>query len=213
MIYFPKSRAMFLHIPKCGGNWVEGVIQAAGIKHVHVDDRHAHLTNIVTAIEQGYPLVDGIQRTVEKVFTFVRHPVTWYQSYWRYHTGAQISYIAADHLTSHSTTDSFNTRPLAKCGNPNFEQFGENCLQQLPGYVTNLFYKYTKDIWFVGKQENLRHDLCYALDCLGEEYDRNVIMAHPAKNIGVGPKPAWSEDLQQRIMAAESVAMERYGYE
>src|SRR5439155_11120636 len=62
-------QATFLHIPKCGGTWVVRAMAAAGLPMQVIP---AGCQHAIAATEGRF------------VFTFVRHPLTWYASFWKY---------------------------------------------------------------------------------------------------------------------------------
>src|SRR5687768_757984 len=64
------SQSCFLHVPKTGGNWVATVLKelfptAQRIGKIHATRKQADRADLFT-------------------FAFVRHPLTWYQSYFSY---------------------------------------------------------------------------------------------------------------------------------
>ena len=66
-----KNGNIFLHIPKTGGNWVINILEERNIIFDVFKTKHLQLKHI------------GLKRR-KFVFAFVRHPVTWYESWYRY---------------------------------------------------------------------------------------------------------------------------------
>ena len=194
MLYLPNSKTMVLHIPKCGGVWVASAIQATTIKWYPYRLQHDDLSCA------DHP-------DAENIVVFVRHPVEWYRSYWRYRMQQDLigAWLLFD--CGHPT------ERLDACGSSNFETFVENCLAKFPGYVTTMFGMFTNN-WDVniGQQEYLRADLCTQLSRVDEKFDEEIIMNHPRQNTSKGPEVKWPDKLWQRVADAEQVALERYGY-
>ncbi|KKW39109.1 MAG: hypothetical protein UY85_C0014G0012 [Candidatus Peribacteria bacterium GW2011_GWB1_54_5] len=136
--------SVFYHIPKTGGSWVRGAIQKAGIP-----------TNEVGVLGPvDMPLIDSrglfLHATPQAVplqmfaFTFVRNPLSWYQSHWAY-------------CTKNKRWNEHN--PFERqCASDNFHQFLRNALTYFPGGVSNMYRgylgeEYTLPGGFVGRQE------------------------------------------------------------
>lgn len=194
MIFLPHSATMILHIPKCGGTWVERALTAGGVNFVLLN-KHAHKP--------------PMQQT-RYVATFVRHPIEWYRSYWRFHTGVQTRHAPLPTGTLKPTT--FNPYDLQACGDPDFTRFGENCLQRLPAYVTHLFDLYTRAADWVGKRERLSDDLVALLTEREEPFDRSASLVTPPANVNLGPDVRWPVELETRVALCEADAFARYDY-
>jgi hypothetical protein len=75
-VHLLDLNALFLHIPKTGGSWVEKTLGEAGLRIEQpatiegVTYRHC----LVSMFKDRYPFV----------FTFVRHPLRWYESWWKF---------------------------------------------------------------------------------------------------------------------------------
>src|SRR5271155_1758232 len=97
-----KNGAVFLHIPKTGGSWIWEVLNAYGLilgplGHEHADwdrsfwnDRFQRDGKVFRHILRRYV---GSSRAPLQYkedafrFCFVREPLTWYESYWRFMQG------------------------------------------------------------------------------------------------------------------------------
>lgn len=73
-------KACFLHIPKTGGSWVHEALQVAGFKVVAIRSPESHVRHATWNHLRDTRLRFSIERT----FTFVRHPVDWWKSVWRF---------------------------------------------------------------------------------------------------------------------------------
>jgi len=74
------SNALFLHIPKTGGSWVEQALREIGVQIEQPATIHG--------VTYRHSLLSMFQEQYPYVFTFVRHPLSWYESWWKYQSGA-----------------------------------------------------------------------------------------------------------------------------
>jgi hypothetical protein len=181
------EKSIFYHIPKTGGFWVRAALRQTipGVKPVkRCSARHP------LGLVAGHQIPAVVKKkgldvndiTGEKLFsfTFVRQPLSWYQSFW--------AHRKRDGIKNFLKPDSGgNYNPLNFLWDDNFENFISNVLKKYPkGYLTELFQCFVgqdgKALDFVGKQENLAEDLMTALSLAGEEFDERVISRIPREN-------------------------------
>lgn len=70
---------IFFHNPKCGGSFIRRTIEASTKPNTCEEIGKTHATPFELQ-------VSGVTLMPWKCFTSVRHPVTWYESYFRYRT-------------------------------------------------------------------------------------------------------------------------------
>ena len=184
-----------LHIPKCGGKWVQQAFNAGGVRYTEWHVAHE------TCPEKDKPAV-----------AFVRHPLTWWQSLWRYRMkrgwpGGEKPFRVAG--------EAFDLEPLFA---RTFAAFIYNVLYECPGYCSRLFERFTgsrlEPIEFVGKQESLAEDLVRALRMFGVEHDAARILNTPAYHVtDKGFAAYYTLELAAAMCEAEREAIGRYGYE
>ncbi|KKW39725.1 hypothetical protein A2454_01280 [Candidatus Peribacteria bacterium RIFOXYC2_FULL_55_14] len=201
--------SVFYHIPKTGGSWVRGAIQKAGIP-----------TNEVGVLGPvDMPLIDSrglfLHATPQAVplqmfaFTFVRNPLSWYQSHWAY-------------CTKNKRWNEHN--PFERqCASDNFHQFLRNALTYFPGGVSNMYRgylgeEYTLPGGFVGRQERLVEDLILALRMAGETFDETSIRRTPPANLAARlddfqHRCLYTAELLWEMMQSEGHAMRSLGYD
>ncbi len=147
------------------------------------------------------------------MFCFVRNPITWYESWFKYMSQPDRDWC---NWGDEKSMDSWHPNStLNGLGNPDFNQFMRNVINKRPGYVTKLFGRYTKpQVDFIGRQENLVDDLISILNYLNLDFDESLIRS--TGKIEVSKKPVnkieWNAELYQEVYKLEYAGMIRYGY-
>lgn len=222
----------FLHIPKTGGSWVTKVLEANGLVARHVGHMHANSDmNLVgdRAGSAGDLLRVCGQLAARKIrkklrlrfydpdereffsFCFVRHPLSWYESWWKYMTGRGWNDWGQENSLRHWHPNV----ALNGLGDADFNTFVSNCVRVRPGYVSELFFSFAKPgISFIGRTENLVDDLVYVLDFLGLEVDAATIRQTARVNVSPRTTAAieWDPDLRRTVMQLELPALVHFGY-
>src|SRR5262245_7193832 len=78
-VYLRQTGALFLHIPKTGGSWVEHTLEQSGFEIDQADT--------IEGVTYRHSLLSMIRREQSFVFTFVRHPLLWLESWWKFQAG------------------------------------------------------------------------------------------------------------------------------
>lgn len=100
-------------------------------------------------------------------------------------------------------------------GSDDFNEFVGNVVEARPGYVSELYYSFTKPgIGFIGKTETLRDDLAYVLDFLGHSYSRETVLEAPRENVSKTDQAEveWDPDLRNLVMRLELSALIHFDY-
>jgi hypothetical protein len=193
--------ATFLHIPKCGGTWAVRAMSAAGVplQVSPPDGPHA-----VAATEDRF------------VFTFVRHPLTWYASFWNFRWS--MAFQRGGSLEQELREDARRSdEPIDEClvdprGRPRpFAAFVEECIALYPGFLCAKYALYTARADFIGRQESLCRDLLAALRQAGTSFDAEAVRRTPRINQS-NPNflSAYPQGLARRLLAAEAAAVEEF---
>jgi hypothetical protein len=220
-----KSGGIFLHIPKTGGDWVTRVLTEQGLIHSTFGEKHADLDRVM--FREGFEYARPKLRTVLKhwwrqkiakkqladefLFCFVRHPLKWWESWFRYCKGLDWKQWG----TAGGRHDWHPNAILNGTGHADFNQFLRNAIARRPGYASELFFTYTKPgIKFIGRQENLADDLISALRTLNENFDEDFIRTRPALNESRTPKEEvrWDPVLRQLVTQLELPGLVHFGY-
>ncbi len=227
-----KDGSIFLHIPKTGGIWVTKVLQESGLVKKIIHPQHADFDRAILPVHQinhSYTwrqtaslLTNKIFNKYPKkkpfVFCFVRHPLLWYESYFRYMSTLEIT-SNGRWKNWHQFGNEGWWHPwniLNDVGSDDFNQFMVNVNQKTPGYVTQMFGLYaTPEIDFIGKQENLKQDLVNVLQRLNLNFNEDFIMNYPAKNTSVKLVESsliWELDLKAETERLEYAGLVKYSY-
>jgi hypothetical protein len=77
-VQLPNS--VFLHVPKCGGNWIMKCLKQQGLYKQQIRS-----VSRFQSFERNFMSMHCIPVDNKlPCFTFVRHPLTWFKSYWNY---------------------------------------------------------------------------------------------------------------------------------
>jgi len=220
-----KSGAVFLHVPKTGGNWVASILRSQNLIDRAIGSKHADFSRTYAALHEARAprMLDWLLRrrlpprapdAALRYFTFVRNPLSWYESWFNYMSQETRDWC---HFGEEGNPADWHPNSVLNgLGSRDFGTFVRNVLKKRPGYVTELLFSYTPpEVSFVGRQENLRDDLIRALRQAGERFDESKISR--SEKIGVskpmkGIEVEWTEDLATAVAALEWPSLVRYGY-
>jgi hypothetical protein len=240
-----RDGAVFVHIPKTGGTWVTDVLRDQGLVRCRIAHKHADLehlrecwkhypTQLLKRTLQHGPGVAGRVRRGTK-FCFVRHPIRWYESYFRFMKG-----LNWRHFGGLSTSQWHPNAELFDLGADSIDGFMRNVLDHSPGYVSKMYD------WFVGpapaakagagiirhdpadpsaacamigRQEHLADDLVGMLRGLNLTFDEPRIRATAPRNVSHpsrserAPGQGWDSGLLREVLDVEQSALRRFGYD
>ncbi len=222
--------AEFLHIPKTGGTWVKAVLKGNDLVSEYLGHKHDDYDrNLLRSTLTGQQhLKEATRLAREKIakrfgyssrsdsdnvfrFCFVRHPLSWYESWWKYMNRMRWNNWG----TQNSQGDWHPNSILNELGSNDFNEFVQNVVKERPGYVSELLFAYTKPgISFIGKTENIREDLADVLDILDLQYDRSMIEKSAKKNVSKTDQTEiqWDSDLRAMVMRLELPALIHFDY-
>jgi hypothetical protein len=228
MALYLKNGAVFLHIPKTGGNWVSACLKELDLLEEkksswgkHADIEHLFLPPSIS--------IDGRKKfakyafrklvlpphTVKNkpyMFCFVRNPLSWYESWFKY-----MSQDSRKWRFWGDKIDVDKWHPNAQLnglGSYEFNSFIRNILANKPGFVSEMYSWYTKSqIDFIGQQECLVDDFVKVLSIMNVKFDEERVRNF--KKIGVSPDRSfnWDQKLKKQVALTEYPALIRYGYQ
>lgn len=226
-----KNNAVFLHIPKTGGMWVENVLyEHALVKRRVSAHRHADFDRVTDYLRSGsgidalhFAYRRGLNKAVGLFggtvttysarfrFCFVRHPINWYESWYNYMNPRDWHDfgIAGDPECWHPMSG------LNGLGSSDFNVFIANVIRTSPGFVSNLYSIYARPgIEYVGKTETLAEDLSAVFDRLGIRHEKDQLLQKPPANVSSTKtnKPEWDPKLRDQVMRLEMPALVKFGY-
>ncbi len=226
MAFLLKNGAVFLHVPKTGGTFIRHVLEELdliagplGHNHSHFEraywhDKMHHNAKVVRYIFRewiGSPKRQKRMKVDAFKFCFVREPLTWYESWWRFMTSINWR-VLGDESDPHKW---YPTSMLNGLGSADFNEFMHNVNRKRPGYVTELYGWYVRPgVNFVGKAENLQHDLLKAFALMGLKVDEQRVLNMERRNESPAhiPKPVWDPKLRRETLRLEYAGYVRFGY-
>jgi hypothetical protein len=224
MAIFLKNNSVFLHIPKTGGKWVISVLEEFDLIKFNFSHNHADMERTVN-FHRHFPW-HFMRQTVKhgcylpKIrkafkFCFVRHPLTYYESYYKY--ALQLGWPEGNNPMGkmpgnnswHPNSPLFMPKPKG------FNDFIKGVVKRHPGYVTELYSSYTSpSIDFIGKTENLADDLIKVLTIMGINVPEEKVRSYPTQNVSKTEEVniVWDAELKKEVLKLEYAALVRYGY-
>lgn len=198
-VYLPDYQALFVHAPRCGGTWVKRVLNAADVRMEPARGAGNH--NLTERYDHP-----GAYR-----FTFIRHPLAWYESAWM---GLHSSWPARADVPPLFEERAFSPfRLLSRnCSAAAFPDFIQAVLEHEPGFWTRMVEWYVgppgaPKVNAVGRQEALAAHLATILGKVGWQ---GLLPERGRENAGEGERPAWPEGLKRDLLAAEAAGVRRW---
>lgn len=187
-----NDQIAFVHVPKTGGSWV-----AEALRYVLPDLK----------VPGGAGDFMGEHRTAAQMpagrfsFGFVRHPATWYRSYFMFVKAKGVRAAEGDLLWEAARTAE------------DFNEFVQRATSDYPGVVTSIYRQYLEGVDFVGRYENLTNDLVRALRLADVVFDSADLLSVAPVNESRGDKPEITPLQLMAINESEEATYRQYGYE
>jgi len=159
------NNSVFLHVPKTGGNRIIEILRAHGKIKKEFDHKHVEACRMQVIEKKVFSKNPFI-------FCCVRHPITWYESWYRYQKKRKFKGWGKNN------SGSAIYHPCAiidDCQDEDFNKFVENILNKYPGFVSNMYFQFTRNADLIGKQESLKEFLIMVMNFLGFEIDFNIM--------------------------------------
>ena len=176
-----NKELIFYHIPKTGGIWVRRSLENIGIEVARV--ANVKRPELMLRFYKEFNLIGGhsCPRTTQGrhkkgrfSFAFVRHPLTWYRSFYAFRIIS--GFIQKERMFAPDCALDFNS----------YDNYIRNLLDMFPGFLTKYYQYYVGEdlgeVDFIGRQENLYDDFIKAMDMSGVMYDKSKIDGNSREN-------------------------------
>ena len=198
----PEKVGLFLHIPKTGGVWLSEVA-----KSIVGSDQVALCSS--RCGNGHHSLLRDVVNRYDVSFSMVRHPVSWYESWWSFQAGSWVE--------NSRRAGWWSVSPTERCASDDFDTFVRLMLKWEPGFVSRMYEWYLGPpgrtlVDIVGRYEEL-HESCIAfLRSLGIVASSQDLEAVERKNVSLkkAGKPVWDPELRDRVVASEMPAILRW---
>jgi hypothetical protein len=224
MTYWVRDkRVLFVHIPRTGGLWwhysfkhldIPGSLFGWNYRPRWVVKRHTLPGNFYR----------NCTRKVDLICTIVRHPISLYESWWKW-----INRAFETDKSSRRDSKIWNpdgvwnpAKHLLRLWSPDFNAWMTAVMEEQPAYFTRLFEWYAgpegaEYCSYIARQETLQTDFYRLVTMLGYEkrlrgfdpahVDTNK--AHRGRFCGLG-EVEWDPDVKKQMMHNERVAIDRF---
>jgi len=210
-MWMPEERALFVHVPKTGGQFVMRLLESLGL---------ARATPPIGGAVRADPVAHvpawAVSSAVDFSFGFVRHPVGWMESYYNFVLGR-----VADNGGRHPAwnpgmwhpLNAFDALPPGAWASA--DAMVDAIYDAQPAFVGRLYRLFLGDLGlgvdFIGKQETMAEDLSVVTARLGHPVAPAVIAARPRINVSRGAARLTAYGIN-RVLAEEGPALRQYGY-
>lgn len=193
-ILLTAADTLVLHVPKCAGHFVEHAAVRLGVPHVVPAaiggecPRHGTRANYAAA---------------RRAVCFVRHPVAWIESWWRFHVGGWLSEF--DQLPWRLPYGE-ELLPIMRRVGDDFPALVRGCLAESPGLVSRIFARYADACDAVLRVEDSDRELAELLGATPAMVKRMAMqnVSRPERT------PHWPSGLKEAWSKAERAAIERW---
>lgn len=204
----PFDKWLFLHIPKTGGAFVESCLDSLCEDGQH----HQNKPRLKRRLPMRHALQAHLMRHDARLrypaftFTFVRHPETWYPSFWRYTVDSELGCPGRIHQHFRKF-DWHPCRALLECWDYDINRWLRNVLRFCPMHLTRMYDLYCgpeggEAVDFIGRQETLRQDV---RQLFGRSFDEV-----PRVNTSKTDKPVIDDGLLLEVVDMERFVVERF---
>jgi hypothetical protein len=209
-VYLPDTKTLFLHIPRTGGTWT-----ASALHKIELPSRS--WGGWLSTKEQGHKLPanhcllnhfhPAELVTVEQVFAFVRHPVAYYASVWKW--------LNYGRMRKQWLWHPF--RNAAKLYSPNINIWASRMMEAEPCWYTRLLEMYVgpedgEHCFYIGRNESLVPDLISVLHHLGYKLTGSQLQTlrtlKPINNSNI--KVEWNNSVVEQVKHSERLVIERF---
>lgn len=201
-IWIPELNAVFVHIPRCGGTTIVRTLEEARIRFEPAKGAGSH------NLPQRYDHPGAFR------FTFVRHPLTWYESVY---LGFSPSWKFQEQKPQPALFTERTWSPIRLVSrqllSKSFPEFIRCMLDTEPGFLSRIYEGYVglpgvPNVQAVGRLESLQADLAAILRRLG--WNGSLPTVPPQNVTETDCRPAWNDQYKAQTVRAEMHAIRRF---
>lgn len=210
MRFLKRSKTLILHIPRTGGTWIEHALICLDIP----TSRWAQASSVIRKHGMLGHLRRDARNKPDYIAAFVRHPIAYYESMWKY-----IKERWEDRLPALLRRWSWHPwLDQLRLFQPDmtFDDFVFLTLKRTPSWYTRLVECYIGPrggewVDFVGRTEWLIDDFVRLINMREHNIsDRVCELRGSGRPNSIGFEIQWSEDLKQQVLACERPVIERF---
>lgn len=190
MSYLINRQFIFNRIPKTGGSFVIENLKRNNF--------------LIEEIGHGH---DPYLKNDKKIFTYIRHPLGWFRSMWRFI--GMLKDRNQYHKPPHNFYDilvgisAYNWHNNNKKNQQGFNEFLEKMIMERPGIATMVFKIFSKNCFYIGKQENINLKNIFL----------NIKKFDIKSNVSEGFNPIFPKSLAKEIMILEKNICDQFNYD
>ena len=210
-----KKDLCYLHIPKTGGNWVRSVLRGSGIKELKSNTINKHATYDFLVGYEASKINIFRNHVMDNVrfFCVIRHPLLWYQSWFNYQNRWRNGWKYFGQVGSLHKKDWHCLSPLNTPSIRDFNEFMQFVNENMPGFLTYLFYSFTLHSGArVLKNELLRDQLFQLNQEWNMGLDEALILKSDKVNVSLKSQIIWSEENLKNTLENENSLIKKYNY-
>jgi hypothetical protein len=218
-----KNNYVYLHIPKTGGNWLTRILHELNLVRGAVSHKHADLSFLESFRSTRAPNKYLKEMWLRSRFMVrpitplcvVRHPTSWYESWYRYQVGR--SWPSWPHGPDKSTWHICQELNHL-CTNPPrvYNEYLERVIRYSPGFCSRLYGRYTGGTnTVVFHLEKLREEAIAFFSERQWGLTHDLIGHFHQPPFGTSPELDTHADshLLEELMFYDASALRLYGYE
>jgi len=211
--FLGDTNDFFLHIPRTGGSWIQKALDASKIRTFLWNSRRPSQIAMKHFL-LGHIEYDSLAK-LNRVFTFVRHPISYYESVWGWmmeSKGSRNNWRILKRYDWHPHLAAINSF------HPDFNAWLQSLLDKEPCWYTRLVEQYVgpqggEFCDYIGRTETLTSDFFRILEWLG--YSEQVVKHRDeVEKLGrINPsirKPEWETSLVERVVHEERRVVKRF---
>lgn len=212
------------HIPRTGGTWIQYAVES-----LYADDEYARVLrggDLATNPRSWHPTWAPKKHCLlhhyyagrippdAVIACFVRHPLAYYESTWRYLE--RIGRAKRLHICQSRKWPWHPQREPAEKWLPDFNAWAMRMTEEVPGWATRLFEAYTgprgaEICSFIGRTETLQDDFVRLLRMHGhEDRDTSAVELIPQQNAAPNAEVEWDTLVMAAVLCSENVAVDRW---